>query len=78
MKTVLTLVCGLLMVVTMPAWADTSRDTAVAMAQQSNGARVLSADKAEHDGRPVWRVKVLTPQGEVKVILIDLISGRKL
>ncbi|KVW89055.1 peptidase, partial [Thiobacillus denitrificans] len=27
---------------------------------------------------PAWRVKVLTPQGEVKVILIDAASGRTL
>jgi uncharacterized membrane protein YkoI len=61
-----------------PAWADVSRDQAVVAAQQASGGRVLSVDKAERDGRPVWRVKVLSPQGEVKVILIDAASGRVL
>lgn len=78
MKTLITLVCGLLMALAMPAWADVSRDGAASTAQQASGGRVLSVDKAEHAGRPVWRVKVLTPQGEVKVILIDAVSGRLL
>jgi uncharacterized membrane protein YkoI len=37
---------------------------------------VLSVDKAEAGKRPAWRVKVLTSQGEVRVILIDAASGR--
>ena len=78
MKTLITLVCGLLMALAMPAWADVSRDDAASVAQQTSGGRVLSVDMAEHAGRPVWRVKVLTPQGEVKVILIDVASGRTL
>lgn len=78
MKTLITLICSLLMALAMPAWADLSRDDAVSVAQQASGGRVLSVDKAEHTGRPVWRVKVLTPQGEVKVILIDAVSGRTL
>ena len=76
MKTLTTLICGLLMALSLQAWADVSRDEAVSMAQQASGARVLSVEKAEHAGRSVWRVKVLTPQGEVKVILIDAASGR--
>jgi len=32
----------------------------------------------ERGGRPVWRVKVLSARGEVKVILIDAASGRVL
>ena len=78
MKTLITLLCGLLMAVATPAWADVSRDDAASLAQQASGARALSVDRAEHQGRPVWRVKVLTPQGEVRVILIDAVSGRKL
>ncbi len=48
------------------------------MAQQASGGRVLVVEKTEREGRPVWRVKVLTPRGEVKVILIDVASGRTL
>jgi len=66
------------MAVTLPAWADTSRDDAAAIAQRVSGARVLSVERTERGGRAVWRVKVVTPQGEVRVILIDVASGRAL
>jgi len=64
--------------VTLPAWADTSRDDAAAIAQRASGGRVLSVERTERGGRPVWRVKVVTGQGEVRVILIDVASGRAL
>ena len=69
-------VCALLIVVAAPAWADISRDEAAAAAQRVATGRVLSVDKTEADRRAVWRVKVLTAQGEVRVILIDAASGR--
>lgn len=78
MKSLFTLLCVLLMALAPPAWADVSRDQAAAVAQQASGARVLSVEKAEIDGRAVWRVKVLSAQGEVRVILIDAASGRVL
>jgi uncharacterized membrane protein YkoI len=59
-----------------PAWADIGREEAAAAAQRVASGRVLSVDKAEAGKRPVWRVKVLTSQGEVRVILIDAASGR--
>lgn len=77
MKLLITLLSVLLMTLA-PAWADVSRDAAATAAQQASGGRVLAVDKAERDNRPVWRVKVLTPSGEVKVILIDAASGRVL
>ena len=78
MKRPLALIVALVLVLTTSAWADVSRDDAVTMAQQISGGRVLSVEKTEHEDRPVWRVKVLTAQGEVKLILIDAASGRKL
>lgn len=78
MKRVSVLFCAVLMAVALPAWADTSRDDAAATAQRISGARVLSVERIERGGRAVWRVKVLTPQGEVRVILIDVASGRAL
>ena len=59
-----------------PALADVSRDQAAAAAQRQTGGRVLSVDKSELSRRPVWRVKVVTPQGEVQVLLIDIATGR--
>ena len=68
--------CALLMALAMPAWADIGRDDAAAAAQRVAAGRVLSVERTEADKRPVWRVKVLTGQGEVRVILIDAASGR--
>ena len=78
MKPLMTLISVLLMALALPAWADISRDDAATAAQQASGGRVLAVDKAQREGRPLWRVKVLTPKGEVKVILIDAASGRTL
>ena len=78
MKTLAKAVCALLIVLAAPAWADISRDEAAAAAQRVSSGRVLSVEKTESEHRPVWRVKVLTAQGEVRVILIDAGSGRAL
>lgn len=76
MKSLLELACALLIVVAAPAWADIGRDEAAAAAQRVSAGRVLSVEKVESERRPVWRVKILTAQGEVRVILIDAVSGR--
>jgi uncharacterized membrane protein YkoI len=76
MKALLKPVCALLIALAAPAWADVSPDQAAAAAQRVASGRVLSVERIEADHRPVWRVKVLTAQGEVRVILIDAASGR--
>ena len=73
---VVNVLCAFLMAQAMPAWADIGRDEAAAAAQRVAAGRVLSVDKTEAGRRPVWRVKLLTGQGEVRVILIDAASGR--
>lgn len=73
---VVTPLCALLIALATPAWADIGRDEAAAAAQRVATGRVLSVERTEADRRPVWRVKVLTAQGEVRVILIDAASGR--
>lgn len=78
MKFLTTVITALMLALSLPAWADVSRDDAAAMVQKATGGRVLAVEQTEQDGRPVWRVKVLTPQGEVIVVLIDAASGRKL
>ena len=70
------LLCSALLVVANLAWADVSRDDAAAMAQRSSGGRVLAVDKVEGSGQSVWRVKVLTPAGEVRVIQVDVATGQ--
>lgn len=78
MKFLTTLITALMLALSLPAWADVSRDDAAAMAQQATGGRVLAVDQAQREGRLVWRVKLLTPRGEVLVVLIDAASGRRL
>ena len=73
------LLCALaLAAASVAAWADVSRDDAAAAAQRASGGRVLAVEKSQSADRPVWRVKVLTRSGEVRVILIDAASGRAL
>ena len=69
------LLCAALLVVSNLAWANLSRDDAAAAAQRASGGRVLSVDKSESLGQPVWRVKVVTPAGEVKVIHVNIATG---
>jgi uncharacterized membrane protein YkoI len=78
MKLIVSLLCGAMMVLATPAWADVSRDQAAAVAQRVSGGRVLSVDTTQAGGRPAWRVKVVTAQGEVRVVLVDVASGKAL
>jgi hypothetical protein len=66
----------LALVLAVPAWAEVTRDQAAAAAQRQTGGRVLSVDKASSQRGPVWRVKVVTPRGEVRVVFIDAGAGR--
>lgn len=60
----------------LPAWANVSRDDAAAVAQRETGGRVLAVERADAGGRAVWRVKVVTARGEVRVVLVDVATGR--
>jgi hypothetical protein len=75
---VLPLICGAFMALATPAWADISRNDAATLVHRAGGSRVLSVDTTQANGRPAWRVKVVTPQGEVRAILIDVASGKAL
>jgi uncharacterized membrane protein YkoI len=71
------IVCAVLLAAAcLPALAAASRDDAAAIAQRETGGRVLAVDRADADGRAVWRVKVVTARGEVRVILVDVATGR--
>jgi uncharacterized membrane protein YkoI len=69
-------VCAALVLTAGAAWADLSRDDAAAAAQRATGGRVLSVEKSQAGNRVVWRVKVVTGRGEVRVILIDAATGQ--
>jgi uncharacterized membrane protein YkoI len=78
MKLLIPFTLALLTALGTPAWAQVSRDAAAATARQASGGRVLSVDRTESNGRPVWRVKVVTPKGEVRVLLLDAATGQAL
>ncbi len=68
--------CAIALALSMPAWAEVSRDQAAAAAQRQTGGRVLSVEKTESGRRAAWRVKVVTPKGEVRVVFIDAGNDR--
>ena len=70
------LLCATLLVTSNLAWANLSRDDAATVAQRASGGRVLSVDKSESSSQPVWRVKVVTAAGEVRVIQVDVATGQ--
>lgn len=72
------LLCALLLVAATAAQAAISPDEAAAVAQRLSNGRVLAVEKTESGGRPVWRVKVVTPKGDVRVILVDIATGQAL
>lgn len=76
MNTVARLLCALLIAAAAPAWADVGRDQAAAIARQQADGRVLSVDRVQSGQRAVWRVKLLTGRGEVRVIYVDAATGR--
>lgn len=51
-----------------------SKDDAAALVQKQTRGRVLSVDRAV-EGRPSYRVKVVLPSGEVRVVHVDGQSG---
>ena len=76
MKALAKLLCVTLLLASSLAWADLSRDDAATVAQRTSGGRVLSIEKSESSGQAVWRVKVVTPAGEVRVIQVDVATGQ--
>jgi len=53
-----------------------SLDQAVSQARQQHKGKVLSADTITVNGRKVYRIKILTPDGRVKRTQIDARSGQ--
>lgn len=72
MRTLARLAATALVALTLgqPAWSA-SRDEAAAIAARQTGGRVLSVERADSGRGPVWRVKVVTPRGEVRVVMVE-------
>ena len=59
------------------AWAGISRDEAVSLAQRMAPGRVLAVEHGVHvDNSLVWRVRVLTSAGDLRLMVIDAETGR--
>lgn len=59
------------------AWAAVDRGEAAAVAQRKVPGRVLAVERGVHvDASIVWRVQVLTPAGQVRLVVIDAETGR--
>jgi hypothetical protein len=59
------------------AWAAVDRDQAATMARSKVAGRVLAVERGLHiDNSVVWHIKVLTPAGDVRLIVIDAETGR--
>ncbi|HQW82029.1 MAG TPA: hypothetical protein PLQ74_09195 [Pseudomonadota bacterium] len=52
----------------MPREITQDMHQAIEQAQRTHGGKVLSADRLRNDGRDVYRVKLLTPGGRVRVV----------
>jgi uncharacterized membrane protein YkoI len=48
-----------------------SLNEAVQQVKHQTGGRVLSAETVNQGGRTVHRIKVLTPSGQVRVVVVD-------
>lgn len=57
------------------AQAATSPDQAAAMARKQTGGRVLGVDWGDNGGQPVYMVRVLMPDGSIRVVAIPA-SGK--
>lgn len=54
-------------------------EQAAARVRNESGGKLLSAEEQQRDnGRSVYRIKVLTPGGIVRVIYIDPVSGARI
>lgn len=59
------------------AEAAVDRDQAAALAQHMAPGRVLAVERGVHvDNSLVWRVRMLTASGELRVLVIDAETGR--
>ena len=48
-----------------------SLDEAVARVKQQTKGRILTAETTQREGKPVHRIKVLLPNGSVRVMYVD-------
>lgn len=60
---------------TVLAQESISAEDAAALVQAQTGGRILAVTHTRMRGRAVYRVKVLTPKGEVRIYYVDAATG---
>lgn len=58
--------------------APVSLDAAATMVRRISGGRIVGADSMDDNGKVVYRIKVLLPEGRVRVYLVDPNTGQVL
>lgn len=60
---------------TVLAQQSISAEDAAALVQAQTGGRILAVELTRVRGRAVYRIKVLTPKGEVRIYYVDAATG---
>jgi uncharacterized membrane protein YkoI len=60
---------------TVLAQGSISAEDAAALVQAQTGGRILAVKLTRVRGRAVYRIKVLTPKGEVRIYYVDAATG---
>lgn len=55
--------------------ARISLSDATELVKKRTGGRVLAAQEVREQGRAAYRIKILTRQGEVRIVLVDAETG---
>ena len=55
-----------------------SSDEAINIAKQGRNSKVLKISKKSRDGREFYRIKLITPKGLVRIVLVDAITGQRI
>ena len=55
--------------------ASLSLNDATELVQKRTGGRVLAAQEVREQGRAMYRIKIITPQGEVRIVFVDAQTG---
>ncbi|MEO8309437.1 MAG: PepSY domain-containing protein [Pseudomonadota bacterium] len=61
-----------------PHSAGMSKDQVIDMAQRRYKARVVRAEAADHNGRRVYVLRMLSDQGRVWTVRVDALTGSEL
>ncbi|MBV1775153.1 PepSY domain-containing protein [Burkholderiaceae bacterium DAT-1] len=61
---------------TLPAMAKATADDAAQTAKKITGGRVMTIERVTEKDHDWWRVKVMTSKGQVRIILIDVETGK--